>query len=63
MAKVKRMVHACPKCGEREHGKGTGLVGTEETNEKGKTLLTCTACGWTGVKTECVATEKVEDQQ
>ena len=61
--KVKRMIHACPECGEKEHGRGTGLVGSAEVNEQGKTVLTCTNCGWMGVKAECVPTEKIEDQQ
>ncbi len=62
MAKIKRVIHACPVCGGKWEGDGTGLVGSGEPNEQGKTVFTCTSCGWVGLKAECVATEKVEDQ-
>jgi predicted RNA-binding Zn-ribbon protein involved in translation (DUF1610 family) len=70
--KVKRMIHACPACGEKEHGKGTGLVAdvgmktvenADKTATTSVTLLRCSSCNWVGTKAECVATEKVEDQQ
>jgi predicted RNA-binding Zn-ribbon protein involved in translation (DUF1610 family) len=61
--KIKLMIHACPACGEKEHGKGTGLEFVAVDEADGKTILECTACGWTGKKAECVATEKVEGEQ
>ena len=62
MAKVKMIIHACPACDEKEHGQHTGLEFVD-TNDDGKTILVCTNCGWTGLKAECVPSERVEDQQ